>query len=60
MKSSHELDEELWMKDSNDYKGSSNVEFELSFLNSLSIIKGKNAQLDCKVKNQGSHEVSVP
>lgn len=54
MNKSRELDE-LWMSDQ---KEISAAEFEPSVVNSLSILEGKNAQLDCTVKNLGSHEVS--
>lgn len=39
---------------------SSVVDFEPSVISSISILEGKNAQLDCLVKNKGSHQVMEP
>ena len=57
-RSNPELEEEQWMKDTGDLKENITPEFEHSIVNSLSIVEGKDAQLECRVKSRGSHEVS--
>lgn len=49
---------EVLMNDGFGSNENSVVDFEPSVISSISILEGKNAQLDCVVKNKGSHQVN--